>query len=424
MLETYFAKPETVEHVRASWIGSEVERYVGWMADQGYDVRSIWRRVPRAVAFGEFARQRGARDVADLPAHVDAYVAERVSRHRGHRKNGTTAQQVAKEVRGPIEQMLRIVVPGFKGAGRAHHHHPFVEAVPGFFEFLAMDRGLRPASIRQYLHHLRRFEAYLSSVGIRKLHELSPAVLSAFTAERSANGLSKTTVSNCCGVLRVFLRYAYREGVIGSDLSKTVEWPQVYRLSSIPRSISWTDVGRVLAGVDRRTACGKRDYAILLLLVTYGLRGREVAALTLDDIDWKRERLAVPERKAGHSTAFPLSKTVGEAIVDYLQHGRPKTTDRHVFFRSPAPVRPIGSAAVSARAARYLLRAGVQVPRPGSHTLRHTLVQRLVDFDFGLKEIGDFVGHRSPRSTQIYSKVAVESLRQVALGDAEEVLDE
>ena len=86
-------------------------------------------------------------------------------------------------------------------------------------------------------------------------------------------------MSNCCGVLRVFLRYAYREGVIGSDLSKTLEWPQVYRLSSIPRSISWTEVGRVLAGVDRRTACGKRDYAILLLLVTYGLRGREVAAL-------------------------------------------------------------------------------------------------------------------------------------------------
>jgi site-specific recombinase XerD len=349
-------------------------------------------------------------------------VAERVSRHRGHRKNGSTAQQVAKEVRGPIEQMLRIVVPGFKGAGRAHQHHPFVEAVPGFFEFLATDHGLRPASVRQYLHHLRRFEAYLSRVGIRKLHELSPAVLSAFIAERSANGLSKTTVSNCCGVLRVFLRYAYREGVIGSDLSKTVEWPQVYRLSSIPRSISWTDVGRVLAGVDRRTACGRRDYAILLLLVTYGLRGREVAALTLNDIDWKRERLAVPERKAGHSTAFPLSKTVGEAIVDYLQHGRPKTTDRHVFFRSAAPLRPIGSAAVSACARRYLLQAGVLVPRPGSHTLRHTLVQRLVDADFALKEIGDFVGHRSPRSTQIYGKVAVESLRQVALGDGEEVL--
>jgi integrase/recombinase XerD len=422
MLETYFVKPETVERIRTSWIGSEVEQYVGWLADQGYGARSVWRRVPLAVAFGEFARQRGATRVADLPAHVDAYVAERVSSHRGERKKGTTAQQVAKEVRGPVEQMLRLVVPGFAGAGRTHHRDPFADAVPEFFGYLVAERGLRPASVEHYAHDLRRFEAYLGKVGVRGLQELSPALLSAFVAERSAAGLAKTSVRNGCGVLRVFLRYAHREGVVGNDLSTTVEWPQVFRLSSIPRSISWTDVGKVLAGVDRRTPCGRRDYAILLLLVTYGLRGREVAALTLDDIDWKRERLAVPERKAGHSTAFPLSTSVGEALVDYLQHGRPKTTDRHVFFRSAAPLRPIGSAAVSGCARRYLLRAGVHVPRPGSHTLRHTLVQRLVDADFALKEIGDFVGHRSPASTQIYGKVAVESLRQVALGDGEEVL--
>jgi len=243
-------------------------------------------------------------------------------------------------------------------------------------------------------------------------------------AERSGSGLAKTTVRDCCGVLRVFLRYAYREGVLQRDLSGTVEWPQVYRLSSIPRSISWEEVGKVLATVDGRTPSGKRDYAILLLLVTYGLRAREVAALTLDDIDWKRERLAVPERKAGHSTAFPLSKSVGEALVDYLQHGRPESADRHVFFRAVAPLRPIGSAAISACARSYLVRAGIDAPRRGSHTLRHTLVQRLVDSDFSLKTIGDFVGHRSPASTQIYSKVAVESLRQVALGDGEQVLGE
>jgi integrase len=160
-----------------------------------------------------------------------------------------------------------------------------------------------------------------------------------------------------------------------------------------------------------------------MLLVTYGLRGREVAALTLDDIDWKRERLRVPERKAGHSTAFPLSVSVGEALVDYLQHGRPQTEQRRVFFRAAAPIKPIGPAAVSCRARHYLLKAGIEVPRPGSHTLRHTCVQRLVDADFTLKTIGDFVGHRSAQSTEIYAKVAVEPLRQVVLGgDGEEVL--
>jgi integrase/recombinase XerD len=152
------------------------------------------------------------------------------------------------------------------------------------------------------------------------------------------------------------------------------------------------------------------------------LRAREVAALTLDDIDWKRERLAVPERKAGHSTAFPLSTVVGEALVEYLRNGRPETDDRHVFFRAAAPRQPIGAAAVSSIARARIVAAGIDVPRPGSHTLRHSAVQRLVDADVDLKTIGDFIGHRSTRSTEVYAKVAVEALREVAMGDGEMVL--
>ena len=172
--------------------------------------------------------------------------------------------------------------------------------------------------------------------------------MAAFVVERAGAGLAKSTVRDGAGVLRVFLRYAHREGVVASDLSATVEWPQVYRLSSIPRSISWDEVNRVLAGVDRRTDAGRRDYAILLLLVTYGLRGREIAALTLDDIDWKRERLAIPERKAGHSTAFPLSAVVGEALARLPAHGRP-ATDR------PARVLPRRGSAPADRGRRGVL---------------------------------------------------------------------
>lgn len=420
MLESYFVKPTTVDRIRASWIGSEVERYAAWLVEEGYATRCVLARVPLMVAFGEFARRQGATNIADLGAHVDAFVAERAGRfHRA--PYDLRGRPVSREVRGPVEQMLRLVVPGFEGTGRRRRDNPFAEEAAQFFEYLVSERGLRPASVDAYRFHLDRFEAYLASRGIQ-LAQVSPTVLSAFVADRSGAGLAKTTVRDCCGVLRVFLRYAYREALLGRDLSATVEWPQIYKLSNIPRSISWEEVGKVLAGVDRRTPCGKRDYAILLLLVTYGLRAREVSALTLDDIDWKRERLAVPERKAGHSTAFPLSRSVGEALVDYLQHGRPQTTDRHLFFRAVAPLRPIATAAISACASRHLEQAGVNVPRRGSHTLRHTLVQRLVDSEFSLKTIGDFVGHRSPASTLIYSKVAVESLRQVAQGDGEEVL--
>src|SRR5262249_544586 len=125
---------------------------------------------------------------------------------------------------------------------------------------------------------------------------------------------------------------------------------------------------------------------------------------------------------AGHNTAYPLSPVVGTAILEYLQNGRPKTADRRLFLRAVAPLLPLTHSAVSCRAAHYLLKAGIQVPRPGSHTLRHTCVQRLVDADFPFKVIGDYVGHRSAESTEIYTKVAVEALRQVALGDGEDVL--
>jgi integrase/recombinase XerD len=132
--------------------------------------------------------------------------------------------------------------------------------------------------------------------------------------------------------------------------------------------------------------------------------------------------LAIPERKAAHSTAFPLSGAAGDALAAYLRNRRPQTADRHVFFRAMAPVRPVSGAAVSGVARRYPLLAGIDVPRPGSHTLRHSAVQRLTDDGFGLKGIGDFVGHRSPAWTDIYAKVAVESLREVALSDGEEAL--
>ena len=422
MLESYYVRPQAVDRIRASWIGAEIERYVVWLGEESYSRASVRCRVPVLFAFGEFACAAGARSVSDLPAHVEAFVAERVPADRAAQLGAVTARQCVKNIHVPIEQMLGLVVPGFAGSRRVLLGVPFSDELPGFFEHLLCERGLRPTTLHGYGCYLRSFEQYLGQVGVTQLVELSPALISEFIAERSRSGMATASVGLLCGALRGFLRYAYRQGVLVSDLSKTVDRPRTYRLSDIPRSISPAEVSQVLASVDRSSTRGKRDYAALLLLATYGLRSREIAAMTLDHVDWKRERLSVPGRKGGHSTAFPLSTSVGEALVDYLQHARPQSAERHVFFMAFAPVRPISHVAVSKLATKYLLKAGIEVPRPGSHTLRHSCVQRLVDADFSLKTIGDFVGHRSPKSTEIYTKVAVEALREIALGDGEEVL--
>jgi integrase/recombinase XerD len=422
MLERYFLRPATIDQVQASWIADAIEQYVSRLTERGYAARNVHSRVPILRHFGEFARARGATMWPELPAHVGPFVESWLHDREDARATPDGRRRFANEVRGPIEQMLRLVVPGFAGCGRPHRtQEPFAAQAPAFFTYLCQERGLRDDSLRQYRHHLIRFEAYLQRIGLTELSALSPAVLGAFVAERSRR-LGRTGLRNLCGVVRVFLRYLHRERVVPKDLGAAVESPQAYRLATLPRSIPWDAVRRMLEGVDRRAAVGRRDYAILLLLVTYGLRAREVAALTLDDIDWQRDRLRIPERKAGHSTAYPLSPTVGRALLDYLQHGRPMTTARQVFFRVLAPPTPLTTAAVSSRASAYLHRAGIDAPRLGSHTLRHTCVQRLVDADLPFKLIGDYVGHRAPESTEIYTKVAVEALREVALGDVEAIL--
>ncbi len=422
MLERYYVRPSTVDRIRASWIGKPIEAYVAWMAERGYASRNVFGRVPILLRFGEFARSHGARRPRELPDYVEGFVSHWiVERWTGRRAPDATKKRFGREVRNPVEQMLRLAVPGFVGSGRPRKELPFAKRAPRFFDYLRDERGLRPATLRQYSHELRSLEVFLARVGLRRLRELSPAVLSAFLVEEGSR-LSKSRMPQHCANLRVFLRYLHRERLTKKDLSRAIDRPSAYRHATLPRSATWDEVRRVLDAVDRRTVTGRRDYAMLLLLVVYGLRAREVAALTLDDIDWRNERLRVPERKAGHSSAYPLSTLVGQAILDYVKNGRPETTDRHVFFRVVAPRAPITGAVIASRAGLYLRRTGANVPRPGSHTLRHTCVQRLVDANFSLKAIGDYVGHRHPSSTQIYGKVQIEALREVATGNGEAIL--
>ena len=312
MLEKYFVKPATIDRIRGSWIAAEIESYVVWLVEQGYSTKSIWRRVPIAFAFGEFARARGASTIGELAC---ACRGVRGRPRRAPRRTHWVDAADGEGGPGPgrADALGRTRLVSSPAAGRTTPS-PSPMSCPA--SSTTWSRSVVFARPRCSAIAITSTASRPTSDGSvsESIRELSPAILSAFVVERAAAGLAKSTVRDGAGVLRVFLRYAHREGVLATDLSAAVGWPQVYRLSNIPRSISWDDVNRVLAGVDRRTEAGRRDYAILLLLVTYGLRGREVAALTLDDIDWKRERLAIPERKAGHSTAFPLSAVVGEAL--------------------------------------------------------------------------------------------------------------
>jgi integrase/recombinase XerD len=417
MLEHYFIKPATIDRIRANWLGPHIEQYVEWLNSEGYAERNVFRRVPILCQFGEFVQHQGVSDLASATAYVELFAAHWLKLHGKGCCTDAARHKVIEAARNPVRQLLNLALEGCVKPERKPVSFPFLSEAPGFVQYLKEERGLQPSSVLHYRYGLRRFDAYLTRV-CAHLAEVSPALLAAFVVDQAPE-LSRAGRRNLCGVVRVFLRYCRRERILREDLSAAVEMPHSYRLADIPRAITWEQVRIMLQVVDRRTVRGRRDYAILLLLVTYGLRAHEVVKLTLDDFDWQQERFQVPARKAGHWSAYPLANVVAEAIIDYLQHGRPQTTDRHLFFRVLAPHRPITNAAVSSSVADYLRKAGIHVHRPGAHTLRHTCVQRLIDAEFPLKTIGDYVGHGSPQSTEIYLKVALSALREVAQGDGE-----
>jgi integrase/recombinase XerD len=186
-------------------------------------------------------------------------------------------------------------------------------------------------------------------------------------------------------------------------------------LAKLPAILRPDQVNRVLKRCDRGSAIGRRDYAMLLLLARLGLRAGEVAALTLDEINWQQGVLTI-RSKGGQWTQMPLPQDVGKAIVDYLEHGRSFCTDRHLFVRVHAPRRGFrGATSISVIASRALARARIDHPRAGAHIFRHALATEMLRQGASLSEIGQLLRHQHPDTTRIYAKVDLAALRRLAM---------
>lgn len=419
MLEHHFRSLKAIDRVRAQWLGPQIERYVQSL-DELHTSNATVRQHIRALGhFNDFVIARGVTKLEALPEHVDAFVEYWHAGHAGWCKNNQDRAAVTAQSRVPVERMLCLALPDYTRPNN-RPAMPFANTVPGFLPFLNDEKGLRQESQQRYLYTLRPFEAYLNRDGIT-LSGLEPAHISGFLEER-AKTLRKAGMRDTAGALRIFLRYLHREGIVATDLVRSVPRGRIYRQASIPRAIGWQDVERLLASIDRRSILGKRDYAILALLASYGLRAREIAALCLDDFDWTHAQISIPMRKGGHSTRYPLSATVGDALISYLQVRRSDIPHRQVFLTTRSPYIPMHHWTVSSMVGGRMRDIGIQVTRAGSHTLRHACVQHLVEADMPFKVIGDYVGHRHPSSTLIYGKVAVHKLRQIVLFQGEDVL--
>lgn len=279
-----------------------------------------------------------------------------------------------------------------------------------FERYLIAERGLAAGTVCGYVTHARRFLDGLAPG--RGLAGLTAGEVTGAVLRKAASGVSVSATQYFVSGLRAFLRFCFVEGLLEADLSRAALAVTGRRRSSLPRGISRSDAQALLGGCDRRRALGRRDYAVIIVLLRLGLRAREVAGLTLDDIDWRGGELVV-RGKGGREDRLPLPADVGEALASYLRRGRPASDRREVFLRARAPFAPIASGTVSSTVRRACRRAAIA--EVGAHRLRHTTACEMVAAEVPLQQIGQVLRHRSLQSTAIYARVDLDRLRLLAV---------
>jgi len=287
---------------------------------------------------------------------------------------------------------------------------PVERVLDRYRRYLEEERGLCESTVASNVHVARLFLATRAELPDLGLDALNGNDILAFVLEKCRHrsvGSARYVVTG----LRSFLRFCHLAGLTPRPLADSVPGVASWRLANLPRTLDAREVARLLASCDRRSTFGRRDFAVLTLLVRLGLRAGEVASLRLDDIDWRMGELVV-SGKGPKRERLPLPRDVGAAIAAWLERGRPRCDAREVFTRVRAPHCGLSSVGISAIVASACKRAGLE--RVYAHRLRHTAATEMLRAGAGLEEIGQVLRHESLLTTAIYAKVDRIALRALA----------
>ena len=289
---------------------------------------------------------------------------------------------------------------------------PVERLVVEYREYLVRERGLVAGSVELRERVARLFLAAQSEPIELALRRLRAGDVTAFVVAQCREGRrgaawSRTLTSG----LRSLLRYLHLAGWVPVPLAQAVPSVAGWRLASLPRALEPEQVQRLLDSCDRSTVLGDRDFAVLMVLSRLGLRAGEVAAMRLDDIEWRAGEVVV-RGKGARTERLPLPHDVGKAVVSYLRAGRGRASCREVFLRAVAPHGPLSSGGVRSIVHAACDRAGM--PRVGAHRLRHTVATELLRAGVGLEQISKVLRHSSMTTTAVYAKVDRAALRSLA----------
>jgi site-specific recombinase XerD len=388
-------------------LGGHLSALADRLLAYGYARPSIRRKLQLLADFSRWLQRKGVEARELTPGHGRAFLLSR--RRAGFRPHHGDRAAVAQ-----VLELLRQ-----QGITAEPIPHPITTPIERLLEeydfYLQKERSLAAATQTCYRPFVRQFLFKRFGDGRIDLAVLRASDVLTFV-QCAAGQLKGKRAQLMTAALRSFLRFARFRGDIELDLAACVPSVAGWSLSTVPKSLPPDKVEKVLAHCERRSATGKRDNAILLLLARLGLRAGEVARLKLDDLDWERGCITV-HGKMGRVDELPLPAAVGTALVAYLKEGRPPGSNtRLLFLRSDAPLCGFaGQKAVGAVVKRALEKAGIVSPRKGAHQFRHTLASELLRHGGSLTEIGQILRHRSPETTAIYAKVDLPSLRLLAV---------
>jgi site-specific recombinase XerD len=387
-------------------LAAHLSSFAKLLKDQGYATYSIHRQVLLAACFSRWLKQQGVRLRSVTSSHAARYLGCRAQHVRRCSGDAAALSHVVDFLRREgVTAAEEISMPRVTPAERC---------AQAYEQYLYEARALAKATVINYVPFIRDFLKGRFGNGRVTLSRLRACDIVKFV-QRQAPRLHPKRAKLMTSALRSFLQYARFRGEVTLDLAAAVPVVPNWSMPSIPRAIADDQVRQLLASIDRRTAIGRRDYAILLLLARLGLRSGEVTFLELDDLDWNAGQLRV-RGKTGQRSELPLPAEVGKAIAAYLRHGRPDSASRRVFLRAKAPIRGFRSVGGVGSIVRHSLqRAGVNAPTYGAHQFRHGLATQMLRQGASLAEIGDVLGHRHPQTTKIYTKVDIKALRTLAL---------
>jgi len=404
-LDDYLSSSRLLRRLTAGPLNDGIGLYVDRLRRDGYG----WIHARSALhILTHFARWLSDRrfDIQDIDEHRVRQFLKAYTRRRSLRGGDRSA----------LDRLISTMRDaGIIGPAVPVMLTPHEQILEGFRQYLEQRRGVSATSAESYVWFMRRILRGLPVAGIEDLRCLTQRDVVGYVEQHADDGSAATT-KILCSRFRSFLRYIFLEGLADTDLSACIPSIRRYSLTGLPTYLSAPQLEQVLRGCDRTTAVGKRDYAALMMLARLGLRAKEVATLTLDDVDWRTGQFLI--RGKGRRRAFmPLPPDVGEALAAYLSNGRPASGSRHIFLRACPPHVGFPSAqGIRDIARRAIERAGIDHPgRRGSHIFRHSLATELLRSGATLTQIGQVLRHQHHDTTRIYAKVDLASLRTLIL---------